>query len=173
MKDVSIFGNTFKNVKGFKLPDPQGQEVKFVQTDGTLTVTEAGTYDVSGYESVVVDIESGYISQRDVANSTGVTKVISASESSGGSSDFSTAEVNIVCDDEYVSGMLLAYIENNELLVNNSPDVGSYTVPLFNGTCNIVYTEGGSLSVSGNATVEGLNRIIITGDCTITIENTT
>lgn len=92
--------------------------------------------------------------------------------SGGGSSDFSTAQVTVVSNDEYVDDLYLAAIADDSIWIWNSPSVGTYTVPLFNGSYNTFYNSSSfaqRCSVDGNATMDEFGNITITGDCTITI----
>lgn len=99
-------------------------------------------------------------------------------EGGGGSSDFSTAEVTVVNNDEG------SYIEMPICLEADEYDparigfahiddyaTGTFTVPLYKGVCVILITEATvSYSVSGNIEDLGSGYLYITGDCTITIE---
>lgn len=58
MSDLSIMGNTFKDVKGFILDDSSGRNVSFVdKPKGSINITDAGTYDVSKYANAVVNVQ--------------------------------------------------------------------------------------------------------------------
>lgn len=136
--------------------------VTFIAKEGTYTapaklvtkeITENGTYDATddsanGYSSVTVNVEGG-----------------------GGSSDFSTAEVELIGNPltfnapiiiDYVGGQASTY----------APKVaGVYTVPLYNGVAiiNCSVKAGQNLSVDGAITNISSNHWKVTGDCTITI----
>ena len=100
-------------------------------------------------------------------------------EQSGGSSDFSTAEVTvesvlqsyvmsanlpIIYDDEDVGGFL-----NCDNMISKSENFSPYTVVLYKGrSMGSLYADDLTISVSGDATFDG-EFIFITGDCTITI----
>lgn len=90
----------------------------------------------------------------------------------GGSSDFSTAEVTITSDDEYVDGLMINYITENGVELTNSPDVGTYETVLYNGMGNAYKVENlhKTITVTGNAEYNALFGIItITGDCAIDV----
>lgn len=55
--DIDLFGVSFEDVKGFKLPDGEGGEAEFVSPPaGTIEITENDTYDVSEYASAAVSV---------------------------------------------------------------------------------------------------------------------
>ena len=57
MADIDLFGVSFEDVKGFKLPDGEGGEAEFVSPPaGTIEITENDTYDVSEYASAAVSV---------------------------------------------------------------------------------------------------------------------
>lgn len=92
---------------------------------------------------------------------------------SGGSSDFSTAEVTVIQAEESLSGLLLPSISNDtfELQIYRS---GIHTVPLYKGSLFIMdpMNLGILESVSGNIEELGSGHDYyyrIYGDCTITI----
>lgn len=103
-----------------------------------------------------------------------IAKKLSSSGGGGGSSDFSTAEVTVICNAESAS------IDSGWWIVNNMPksfvniDEGTTNleIVLYKGD-NGCAVSGGSVSVSGDATATptpfGTVDVTITGDCTITI----
>lgn len=118
-----------------------------------LTATENGEYQKDGevYNKVTVNVSGG---------------------GGGGSSDFSTAEVTITSDDEYVDGLMINYISENGVQTNNAPDVGTYDTVLYKGKGNAYKLQSlhKTLTVTGDAQYDSMFGIItITGDCTIDV----
>lgn len=97
--------------------------------------------------------------------------------SGGGSSDFTTAEVTIVNNTGGSINVTLATVRFFSDVDGFS--AGSVSIPKSGGECiAILYKGTGSayfgesvytITVSGNAIVDGPNVVIITGDCTITV----
>ena len=92
----------------------------------------------------------------------------------GGSSDASTAKITLV-DPNEMGCVLLGpfYSESHETAMPKCfTDDGEVGVLLYKNLAQVdavnVLEEGGSISVSGNATVEDA-FVFITGDCTITV----
>lgn len=117
-----------------------------------LEVTENGTYETKGemYNKVTVNVEGG-----------------------GGSSDFTTAQVTVIQEEESLRGLVLPTISNDtfELQMYRS---GIHTVPLYKGSLFIMdaMNHGIIESVSGNIEELGSGHDYyyrIYGDCTITI----
>lgn len=52
-----VFGTTFTNVAGFKATDSNDQTQTYIKPSGTMNITAPGTYNVSAYASVEVDID--------------------------------------------------------------------------------------------------------------------
>lgn len=105
-----------------------------------------------------------------------IARKLSGGGGGGGSSDFSTAKITIASGlTRWVMAFSLPIIveELDDLIGNLEISKEEYSAPLsvvlYKGQCTgAVYTEDGTISVSGNATFDG-EEIIITGDCTITI----
>ena len=104
-----------------------------------------------------------------------VSGISSGSGGGGGSSDFSTAEVAIVNNDEVTRDFYLPIIDNI-----NEPHASFGTIQVQQGNTNvtaILYENlcgcsilgGGTVTVTGNATVIRPTMVAISGDCTITI----
>lgn len=58
MDTLEIFGLEYTNVTGFKATDDNGNILTYIRPNGTLTITNVGTVDVSSYASVTVSIPS-------------------------------------------------------------------------------------------------------------------
>jgi len=119
------------------------------------TITENGTYDAltdgaNGYSKVNVNVEGG-----------------------GGSSDFSTAQVTVIKEEESLNGLILPTISDDTYEIQPYQS-GIYTVPLYKGS---LFIKGAPIlgiieSVSGDIEELGSgknNYYRIYGDCTITI----
>lgn len=123
----------------------------------TLSVTENGTYSEQGkaYTSVTVNVEGG-----------------------GGSSDFSTAEVQIIGSTpsvvEVFSGGTFVYIENDELMAGeNYIEVGTYTVVLYKGSMVFITQVEPSSTTGAISEFTPVGKSVqatITGDCTMTFD---
>lgn len=116
-----------------------------------LEVTENGTYETKGemYNKVTVNVEGG-----------------------GGSSDFSTAELTITSDDEYIEGLLIDFISENGVEIMDAPDVGTYVTVLYQGKGNAYKLASlhKTITVTGNAQYDAMLGVItITGDCAIDV----
>jgi hypothetical protein len=122
-----------------------------------LNVTENGTYNApsgKAYNPVTVNVES-----------------------SGGDSDFSTAEVTIIkeADSDYNIEITLPLIEDGYLTGvysygPNIPESVTVTVALLNGKCVIFARSALDYGISGSIAYDAdLGGFVITGDCTITI----
>lgn len=101
-------------------------------------------------------------------------------EQSGGSSDFSTAEVTIQITTEnpdvYVAIPAIVttpmdMILNQQYNTLNSSTAQMLTVPLYKGSLAVTGNSAGEISVNVSGSVEKVGTVdfIITGDCTITI----
>ena len=118
-----------------------------------LEVTENGTYETKGemYNKVTVNVEGG-----------------------GGSSDFSTANVTIICNIEDGTTFEGAIIRNNITDISQRIYNGSNTITciLYKGEnyCGTYNTDMSTAVITGNARYSTEDDCyIITGDCTITI----
>lgn len=94
---------------------------------------------------------------------------------SGGSSDFSIAEVTVIGDagatDFYQP--VFAYLENDSLVIPTSTQEDNshtYIVPLYKGS-SMGYTYDTIVATSGSISVDGYD-FTITGNCSITIRPT-
>ena len=99
----------------------------------------------------------------------------------GSGSDFSTAEVTIALKDNVGDySVPCAFVDDDELLITASGSRGStFTMLLYKGAYkaypetwdNESYYPASAISVTGAATVDvEENCVIITGDCTITLD---
>ena len=142
--------------------------VTFIAPQGTYTapaklvsksITENGTYDpaddnANGYSSVTVNVEGG-----------------------GGSSDFSTAEVTLICDgfdnDEGTGKIDGCFINNNAIdwFVNLETDatgtLGTFPVVLYKGVGTAFAYPGALVSISGDIVTDENGNLTITGNGTI------
>ena len=122
------------------------------------TITENGTYDAitdgaNGYSKVNVNVEGG-----------------------GGSSDFSTANVTIVNNTDITRDIEMSILTT---LVTRPASYGfaqvvdgdntTVTAILYKNLCACRILGGGTITVTGNATVMTPTLVAISGDCTITI----
>ena len=110
-----------------------------------LSVTENGTYSEEGkaYSPVTVEVES----------------------------DFSTANITLVASGQFIADLLVVAIVGDALFLSNNPPVGTFPTVLYKGA-GIASYNGVALNkitVSGNATINEMGVITITGDCTITM----
>ena len=136
-------------------------------------------------ERGVQDIMSDYVPTvwecGDVITAEKLNKLEQAVASGGGSSDLSTAEVTVVNSTENLGIDLVLPVcaEENAmgqgfpacLTPFNSVSVGTYnaSVPMYKGTAlGIIMTSDVNVSTEGAVTFNN-GRLIITGDCTITI----
>lgn len=92
----------------------------------------------------------------------------------GGSSDFTTANLQIVNQRNYPTNLKFATIRNNIATIggySENRDSGTYPVILYKGLAGLVVEllNGGNISVSGAIESQGDNFYIVTGDCKITI----
>lgn len=142
--------------------------------DGYGAMTQDEMPDFSEYPLFIVTLEQPYTIYTETAG----TYTLKIEEpQSGGSSDFSTAEVTVTITDENANITLpvvmsspqeglglqtLSYgMAHNGLVVN---------IALYKGVTITIPTVGlGNLAVTGNAEISN-GAVIITGDCTITIE---
>lgn len=119
------------------------------------TITENGTYDAltdgaNGYSKVNVNVEGG-----------------------GGSSDFSTAEVTVIQQEESMRGFLLPSISNDTFELQEYQS-GIHTVPLYKGSLFIKASANIGIIESVSGDIERISEgkrsyYRIYGDCTITI----
>ena len=90
----------------------------------------------------------------------------------GGSSDFSTAQVTIINNEQSFVLYFPNIFDNRVHGYLDSSDIDGSPVEavLYKGACHITYTSDDTLniSVTGNATISR-REVIVTGDCTITI----
>lgn len=128
--------------------DGDGVETDITGEDVTveaLSVTENGTYSEEGkaYSPVTVEVES----------------------------DFSTANITLVASGQFIADLLVVAIVGDALFLSNNPPVGTFPTVLYKGA-GIASYNGAALNkitVSGNATINEMGVITITGDCTITM----
>lgn len=143
-----------------------------------MAVKNYGIFDkwLNSEQQNVVDVKS----TDGVINS---VKVNGQEYGGGGSSDFSTATVTVTLTKTGGSGLggielrNFPYVYEDAVLFTNPGTSGTYEVPLYKGVADCEPYETGTASisdvdVSGNAQIDG-GTIMITGDCTITIEFTT
>lgn len=57
--DISLLGATYSDVPGVTLPKSGGGTATFHYTEGSQTLTQNGTYDVTALEEIVVDVSGG------------------------------------------------------------------------------------------------------------------
>lgn len=57
--DLKIFDTTYTDVVGFKAKDTNDNEITYINPSGTETITENGTYDITGYSGVKVAVSGG------------------------------------------------------------------------------------------------------------------
>lgn len=57
--DISLLGATYPSVSGVQLPKSGGGTATFPWVEGSQTISQNGTYDVTALEQVVVDVSSG------------------------------------------------------------------------------------------------------------------
>jgi len=91
----------------------------------------------------------------------------------GGSSDFSTAEVTVIQEDESLRGFLLPSISNDTFELQEYQS-GIHTVPLYRGSLFIMASANIGIIESVSGDIERLSEgkrsyYRIYGDCTITI----
>ena len=103
----------------------------------------------------------------------GFVSGISSGSGGGGSSDFSTAEVTVVCNFDPLMLPLpvifeadLEYPAGLSITLPLFPD--TYTVPLYKGRLEVSGDSNWTVNCTGNIEYSD-NVFIITGDCTITI----
>lgn len=56
---ISLWGATYSAVPGVSLPTSEGEEATFLWVEGSQTLSQNGTYDVSALEEVVVNVSGG------------------------------------------------------------------------------------------------------------------
>ena len=59
MPDITIAGATFRNVPQIDIPKDGGGTASFIYEDGSKSITENGTHDVSGFAEAVVNVSGG------------------------------------------------------------------------------------------------------------------
>lgn len=59
MPDITIAGATFRNVPQIDIPKDGGGTASFVYEDGSKSITENGTHDVSGFSEAIVNVSGG------------------------------------------------------------------------------------------------------------------
>lgn len=59
MPDITIAGATFRNVPSIDIPKDGGGTASFVYEDGSKSITENGTHDVSGFAEAIVNVSGG------------------------------------------------------------------------------------------------------------------
>ena len=52
---IKLNGQTYENISEILLPNEAGESIKFILPDGTMKITENGTYDISNYANVLVN----------------------------------------------------------------------------------------------------------------------
>lgn len=150
-----------------------------VQPAGKKEITSTEEVNVANYATAQVvdaDLIAGNI-KKDVD----ILGVVGSYE--GGTSDFSTATVTVTLTKTGGSGLggielkNFPYVYEDSVLFTNPGTSGTYVVPLYKGVATCEPSEIGTATisdvvVSGSAQInEG--SILITGDCTITVEFTT
>ena len=101
---------------------------------------------------------------------------IGTSSGGSGSSDFSTAQVTVVNNNEY--GLNMPAVYNAGELSPEAPAFlytasmgyqGVFTIALYKGAALVEIPFGDDVAIEGNITDMGDGFYFITGDCTITI----
>ena len=128
---------------------------------------------IEGHDWSVYPFSIGYDPIADsmvlITESTGTYTLKIEEQQSGGSSDFSTAEVTLSATGD--GSLQIASIIDNELHQSVAFFIESFEAVLYKGSqvCDISVIEG-TITVSGDAVYDSDEQTItITGDCTITI----
>lgn len=128
--------------------------------------------DFSVYPFVIVHVNDNNVSLYTRSPGPQDLTIFELQSGGGGESDFSTAEMTIVAESEYVDGLTIDIAKNSGLEILNAPDVGTYQTVLYKGVGHAYLFENlhPNIVVTGNAVYDTMLGIItITGDCTITI----
>lgn len=175
VKDNTLDGSWYKANLRARCADFLEDEALVVPT-GTLPITENGTVDVTNYASASVSVvPTGTISITENGD-VDVTNYATASvEVSGGSSDFSTAQMTIVNNGGTECEGSCTYITTNPMFEEaldsyvwvDAGDTETFEVVLYKNKTFISF-DGFNASVTGGAELDG-DLIRITGDCTITL----
>lgn len=117
------------------------------------------------------------VPQTDAGAILALAQYVSGGGGGGGSSDLTTAEVTFVNNTGGSINVTFATVRsfpNGDGFSTGSVSIresgGKGIAILYKGTGSVFFGESVStITVSGNATVDGPNVVIITGDCTITV----
>ena len=143
---------------------------------GKLSITGTAEVDCSAYAKA--QVSSATLLAENIKKDVSILGVTGSYEGGGGSSDFSTAEVTIICSggERYVANVSAIFVQDDQLS-GDSAYFGSgqiCTIVLYKGSAEISVNDDDDhpiTGVSGDATlVSGeTNYVDVTGDCTITI----
>ena len=81
--NLEIFGVSYLNATGVKATDENGNVLSFVRPQGTLTITQNGTVDVSSYASAAVNVSGGTVNIETNKNATPTESTQTITPSSG------------------------------------------------------------------------------------------
>ena len=81
--NLEIFGVSYLNATGVKATDENGNVLSFVRPQGTLTITQNGTVDVSSYASAAVNVSGGTVNIETNKNATPTESAQTITPSSG------------------------------------------------------------------------------------------
>ena len=100
-----------------------------------------------------------------------VDKMNKAIAEGGGGGDFTSCEVTLMTGESRFPISLCTVIVGVAVPVT-SPEPGKHTVPLYKGNAALIMTDDSSYyTVSGNATIDSDEIILVTGDCEISYED--
>lgn len=78
-QNITLLGASYTNVPAVQLPKTGGGTATFYDVDGSQTITENGTYDVTTDASVTVNVSGGGGSSKNVQIAAGVNRVATTS----------------------------------------------------------------------------------------------
>ena len=166
--NLEIFGVSYLNATGVKATDEHGNVLSFVRPQGTLSITQNGTVDVSSYASASVNVSEGTIN---IEADKSATPTESSQVVTPDSGYDALAQVTVAAIPNTYVGSGITRRDDSDLTVSGATvtaPAGYYASSASGSVSSGVATGPASLSATGATVSTGNNTITLSKDVSVT-----